>query len=213
MNIYHYDPDTRYFIREGFADAIPAELAAGLDEAERWIIPAHATRLAPPEVPQGWIARHFPAAHGWEEGWDIVELPVEQENEAPRALTLGEEKEAALREIERLDSALYENEVFTTARAAEYLVGYHGAAAWLQDTSKPAPGRVLALAETKNLSATEAAALVVSKWEEASKRIDRRGAERIRAAAAVRAATTPADVADALAAGMKSMEGMAAPTD
>lgn len=57
--IYHYDPDTGVALGTSFADPNPMEEGA-------FLLPAFATRLAPPEVVSGEAAR-------WDgEGWVIV---------------------------------------------------------------------------------------------------------------------------------------------
>jgi hypothetical protein len=61
MKIYHHDQDGK-FIAEGVADADPLEPG-------RWLIPANATNVAPPDHVEG-STRHFIAG-----GWEYREIP------------------------------------------------------------------------------------------------------------------------------------------
>ncbi|QFT84992.1 hypothetical protein FIU88_08385 [Halomonas sp. THAF12] len=82
MIIYHYHPATGDFLSQGEADPSPMEPG-------EYLIPAHATTIAPPE-PQTGMRRVF--ADG---GWSLVEIPTEPtpdpepdpEPEAPAEVT------------------------------------------------------------------------------------------------------------------------------
>lgn len=62
MKIYHYDENAQ-FVGEGVADADPLEHG-------RWLIPANATNVAPPEHVEG-STRHFVAG-----GWEYRDIPA-----------------------------------------------------------------------------------------------------------------------------------------
>ena len=112
----------------------------------------------------------------------------------------------------RVDShyeVLYRGSVVNSAIGAEYQAAYDSAAAWLKDTTKPAPERVKALAETYGVGNEMAANVVVQKWTEAqSVAFDRRGAARLRAKLAIRSSPNRAGVDAAEIAGKASMEAV-----
>lgn len=62
MKIHHYQEKTGELIGEGFADRDPME-------ADRWLIPAHATNVTPPDHMDG-STRHFIAGK-----WEYREIP------------------------------------------------------------------------------------------------------------------------------------------
>lgn len=62
MKIYHYQETTGEFIAEGMADADPLEVG-------HWLIPAHATNIAPPDHVEGF-KRNFIAG-----AWEYKEIP------------------------------------------------------------------------------------------------------------------------------------------
>lgn len=86
MKIYHYQENTGELIGEGVADHDPLEAGC-------WLVPAHATNVAPPENVEG-STRHF-VAGGWEYReipppppepvpvWVPLPMPAVQENTAP----------------------------------------------------------------------------------------------------------------------------------
>jgi hypothetical protein len=69
MKIYHHDQDGK-FISEGAADADPLEPG-------RWLIPANATTVAPPDHVKG-STRHFIAG-----GWEYREIPQPEPEPVP----------------------------------------------------------------------------------------------------------------------------------
>lgn len=62
MKIYHYHPDTREYLREDQADESPLEPGV-------WLIPAHATSVAPPPLEPG-------KRIVWADGWVLEDIPV-----------------------------------------------------------------------------------------------------------------------------------------
>ncbi|ABE45629.1 hypothetical protein [Polaromonas sp. JS666] len=127
----------------------------------------------------------------------------------PPAPTLDALKEAAQAAIDAHFEVLYSRTVPNGAIASEYDAAYMAAKAWLVDMTKPAPERVKALAEGYGLTDEQAAQVVVQKWTEANAvAFDHRGAARLRAKAAIRAAATALAVADAEAAGKLAMESV-----
>lgn len=62
MKIFHYQENTGELIGEGVADHDPLEAGC-------WLVPAHATNVAPPENVEG-STRHFVAG-----GWEYREIP------------------------------------------------------------------------------------------------------------------------------------------
>lgn len=118
-------------------------------------------------------------------------------------------KEAAQAAIDSHFELLYSRTVPNSAIASEYDAAYMAAKAWLGDMTKPTPERVKALAEGYGLTDEQAAQVVVQKWLEANAvAFDHRGAARLRAKAAIRAATTALGVAGAEAAGKVAMESV-----
>lgn len=104
---------------------------------------------------------------------------------------------------------LYRQSVPNNAIAAEYDAAYMTAKRWLEDMGKPVPERVKALAESYGVSHLQAAQVVVDKWLEANaSAFDLRGAARLRAKAAIRAAASREAVAEALEAGKAAMEAV-----
>jgi len=65
MHIHHYDPATGAYLGPTPADLDPLETEAAGEE--RYLIPAHATDQAPPDVPAGRVARWTGTA------WEVVE--------------------------------------------------------------------------------------------------------------------------------------------
>lgn len=127
----------------------------------------------------------------------------------PPAPTLDALKEAAQAGIDAHFEVLYRRTVPNGAIASEYDAAYMAAKAWLGDMTKPTPERVKALAEGYSLTDEQAAQVVVQKWLEANAvAFDHRGAARLRAKAAIRAATTALAVAGAEAAGKVAMESV-----
>jgi hypothetical protein len=63
MKIHHYDQNTGEYLGEGVADADPLEPG-------RWLIPANATNVQPPEHVEG-STRHFLAG-----GWEYRDIPA-----------------------------------------------------------------------------------------------------------------------------------------
>ena len=71
MKIWHYQEINGELLAEGIADPDPLE-------ADRWLIPAHATTVEPPQPVEG-STRHFIAG-----GWEYKEIPTpEPEPVAP----------------------------------------------------------------------------------------------------------------------------------
>lgn len=63
MQIHHYDPDSGLYAGSGLADPSPLE-------PDVWLIPAHATAVAPPTVPTGYQAIWSGAS------WTLAVIPA-----------------------------------------------------------------------------------------------------------------------------------------
>lgn len=62
MKIYHYDPETKEYLKEGIADANPRN-------PKKPLVPAHATAIRPPAPIEGHALRFL------NDEWVHVELP------------------------------------------------------------------------------------------------------------------------------------------
>lgn len=91
MKIYHYHPETGVFIGEGIADPSPLEPGA-------WLVPAHATEVAPPEVGEGMEAALIEGA------WEVRPIPEPEPEAIPEPETTPVEPEplTPLQKLERL---------------------------------------------------------------------------------------------------------------
>lgn len=104
---------------------------------------------------------------------------------------------------------LYRVSVVNSAIGEEYQAAYNSAVAWIADTTKTPPNRIVALAETFGVTNVQAANVVVAKWTEAqSVAFDNRGAARLRAKAAIRAESNQVGVDEAVVAGKLAMEAV-----
>lgn len=78
MEIYHYHPETGEYLGKGSADADPL-----VDD--NWLIPAHATPIAPPEVGAGKVAVFDVGLSAWtvitSPPAAVEELPPEQKKD------------------------------------------------------------------------------------------------------------------------------------
>ncbi|MGH8759131.1 MAG: hypothetical protein ACREVW_06405 [Burkholderiales bacterium] len=128
----------------------------------------------------------------------------------PPAPTLEALKTSAQTTIDSYFEELYQHSVANTAIGKEYDAAYIVAKEWLKDTTKPAPERVKALAESYGVDNLGAAQVVVTKWTEAQAvAFDLRGAARLRAKLAIRQAVDAAGVEAAEQAGRLAMEQVA----
>lgn len=191
MEIYHYDPDTRIFTGAGMADPNP-------EDADDWLVPACATPKLPPACADGEQAR-FDAER---DDWEVIPVPTAAE----QLVTQLEGVE--LEDLRARALALIDSQASLTEAGGlglEYQVAWLSALQWLADTSRLAPARIQALAEVKGLTEKEAAELVVAKWDAAAAKVERQGAARLRAKAAIRAAVTAEEVTAAYRAGIEAM--------
>lgn len=62
MKIWHYHPDTRVLLGEGSADRDALAWQGGV---ENWLVPAHATTVAPPAFSAGAEIPVFDSEGGW----------------------------------------------------------------------------------------------------------------------------------------------------
>lgn len=82
MKVYNYDPETGIYINEGIADESPLEEGV-------WLIPAHATEIAPPSVPEGKVAV-------WKDGsWSVETAPAKPEPIKPNPVPEPTQQERA----------------------------------------------------------------------------------------------------------------------
>jgi hypothetical protein len=176
------------------------------------LMPAYSTHVAAPEnIPQGMVAVFDVDAGVWSlaSGSLFEQAPTQ----AP-APTLEQIKALAQQSIDAHFTYLYTVSVPSPAIAHEYTAAYTAAKSWLDSgMTGPVPLRVTAMAEgmsTPEAPVTEqqAAEFVVLKWQEADAVLDQRGAARLRAKAAIRAAVDEAAVFAAEAAGKTAMEAV-----
>lgn len=107
MKIHHYDQNTGEYLGEGVADADPLEQG-------RWLIPANATNVQPPEHVEG-STRHFVAG-----GWEYRDIPVivPEPEPAPYVPTYKELRAAEYPAIGDQLDALFHAGVFPADMAA-----------------------------------------------------------------------------------------------
>lgn len=88
MKVYNYDPETGIYINEGIADESPLEEGV-------WLIPAHATDVAPPATPEGKVAV-------WKgSDWAIEDAPIKPEPPVPNPSPAPTQQEIANAEARR----------------------------------------------------------------------------------------------------------------
>lgn len=144
---------------------------------------------------------------------DLVPITKAEADEL-RNPSLSDYKVAAQLAIDGHFTSLYNEAALSPAIAHEYDAAYLRAKEWLDaGAAGPAPVRVTVLAQGMSTPAQavtdmQAAQFVIAKWQEAESVLDRRGAERLRAKAMIRAAQTVADVAQAQATGIAAMEAI-----
>lgn len=193
MKIHHYDPDTRFLIGEGVADAV-------LHVPGEWLIPAHATDAVPPEITDpDRVARFDPQSGGWE----VAERPAPQQpSEEPKMLgTLEQEIVAAEQRVDLFAAPF----IAPAHLATEYMMAAAAARAWLSDTSAAPPLRVVALAKAKDLTNRNAAKHVLDRWDQAALVADAVGAARITAKASIREAEDFDELEEAERAGKEAV--------
>lgn len=198
MNIFHYDPVLLLFVGVGVADPDP------MTEGD-WLMPAHATSLVPPITTDGRLTRFNPAIVSWE----LIDAPAPVEPLPPvkvPPLTLDQHQQEAIKELDAHADRLYAAGVVSGGMAAEYAAAYEWAKEWLVYPERTAPARITALAEVYDMSEAQAAEMVCQKYESAQRVFDLRGAARLRAKSAIRSAMTLDDVAQALVAGIASID-------
>jgi hypothetical protein len=203
--VHNYDPVTKVYTGPGVARTDPLD-------PENVLVPAFATRTAAPEqIPEGMVAV-FDAET---DAWSLASAELFQPQvEEPTAPTLEQLKETAQASIDEHFARLYYQSVPNPAIAHEYTSAYQVAKAWLDGGMvDAAPLRVVAMAETLStpeapVTEQQAAEVVVLKWQEAEAVLDQRGAERLRAKAAIRAAVDQEGVFAAHSAGKAAMEAV-----
>lgn len=235
MKIYHYDPVTGLFMGAGLADQdpldalnflVPAHATVTeppeLNEAQVAVF-ADGRWSAIPDVRGTWynadreavqidifnadvsgLTRDEPpsAEHDLIDGQWLFNAVLAAEN-------LAKFRAEAQARIDAYFEQLYAKSVANSAIGAEYDAAYIVAKEWLKDTTKPAPDRIKALAESYSVTNAQAAQVVVAKWTEAQAiAFDLRGAARLRAKLAIRKAVDAAGVAAAEAAGRSAMEAV-----
>lgn len=170
----------------------------------------HSPNMIPVDAAEITDEEHQELLQGQAAGQRIIAnesgFPVLADVELPPLGMLIDRAQAA---IDAHFEQLYRQSVPNNAIAAEYDAAYMTAKRWLEDMGKPVPERVKALAESYGVSNMQAAQVVVGKWVEANaSAFDLRGAARLRAKAAIRAATSPEALADAMQAGKAAMEAV-----
>lgn len=144
---------------------------------------------------------------------NLVPITDAEANEL-RSPSLADYKLAAQLAIDGHFAALYNEAALSPAIAHEYDAAYLRAKEWIDAGAiGPAPVRVTVLAQgmstpAQSVTDVQAAQFVIAKWQEAESVLDRRGAERLRAKAMIRAAQTAAGVDQAQAAGVAAMEAI-----
>lgn len=203
---YAYDPATLIYVgAPGMADQDPQDATNVLWPAFSTLVPA------PAAIPEGQVAV-------FDEGqqvWNLASISIFQQPQPQSpAPSLDQLKDAAQASVDAHFEALYSMAVPSASIAREYDCAYWSAKAWLDaGMPDPVPARVQALADTTSteeapVTAQQAAELVVLKWLEAESVMDGRGAARLRAKAAIRAAADQAGVFAAEADGKASMEAI-----
>jgi hypothetical protein len=80
MKIYHYHPNTYEYLCDGVADADPLEQGG-------WLIPAHATTVAP------LVSQEGKTVHFENEQWVYKDIPQPEPEPEPVELTYTEKRE------------------------------------------------------------------------------------------------------------------------
>lgn len=127
----------------------------------------------------------------------------------PEPLNLAQLKVQAQARIDAYFETLYQSSVANSAIGKEYDAAYMVAKRWYENQSEPVPERVKALSEMYAISNAQAAGLVIQKWTEAQAiAFDQRGAARLRAKTAIRAAANAAAVDAREQEGRSAMEAI-----
>lgn len=203
--IYNFDRATGIYVGSDVARLDPLD-------PNNPLVPAFATLVAPmpdDEVPEGMVRVFDIATEKWSlASSSLFQPPAPAETDlAPKSLD--QLKDAAQKSIDAHFQVLYEIAVPNAAIANEYNAAYTTAKAWVEaGNPDPAPARVQATAESQGITTGEAAALVIQKWLEAESVLEQRGAARLRAKAAIRAATDQDGVFSAEAAGKAAMSAI-----
>lgn len=201
--IYNFDHGNKIYLGAGTADADPLDPAG-------FLMPAFSTLVAPPTIPDGQVAVYDEDS----KTWALAAQELFQPEALPQVpVSLDQLKLTAQAEVDSYFEILYQTSIPTPAMTKEYESAYLQAKAWLQSLAGGVviivPARVEALAETMSMQQAttnqQAAQYVVAKYNEAESVLDKRGAARLRAKAAIRAATDAVGVAAALAAGKDAM--------
>lgn len=91
MKIYHYDPDTKEYLKEGTADANPRN-------PEKPLVPAHATAIRPPDPIEGYVLRFLV------DEWVQVELLKPAEGKQVEGQQEPTDEEEALMRLRAIDT-------------------------------------------------------------------------------------------------------------
>lgn len=190
MDIYHYDPDTGDFIGIGTADESPMEPGV-------YLVPAHATRVLPPEYDKTTHICRFV-----EGAWQVCEIPAAPVEPDPPVKSLDDIKEELCLKIDGEADSARLRIAGDPLRAIEYQLAEQEASAYrTAGYTGTVGGTVQSWADAKGWTAQAAAddiLAVAAAWNQALyalRDIRLKSKEMVRAASDESAATTDADTA------------------
>lgn len=152
MQIYHYDPTTLVFLTTGTADSSPLE-----DDV--YLIPAHATELAPPDFdPSSHFCRFV------DDAWQLEAIPLPEPEPVPAPPTLEQLKATRITEINGdCEKAIAE---ITAGYPASEVLSWSKqeteARAYMADSSSDTP-LLTALSQARGIPKGDLAARVIAK--------------------------------------------------
>lgn len=192
-NVHSYEAVTKIYTRS--AAAVLDELESEIAKEDVWMLPALATFVEPPPIPEGMVA----VFNEEQETWELMAAVAAEALAAGHVPSFDEQKSEALRLVDQSIDLIYAAVIGN--RAQEYLMAEEEAIMYLAALAEDdgadvtVPDSVQSDADAFNRTPEEAAAAILMQaaaWRTASAAMRR---ERLAMKASIRNAGTPQDLA------------------